>query len=1088
MQVKYFLTKEGTFVIENYNFSSPFASFFCGIAGLWGIPMWIFYVNRYQCITSFGIESKNNPLLEFEPADKAFVNVGLKGFRTFLKFTKNKLIYEPFRPQISQKIFQRMLIDSHKLTLEEINKDLNIVFKVKYFLLPSEKYASLVRILEIINLGSPSEVQLIDGLPLFLCSGVDNKLLKFLSYTVRSWMQTESLEGKINFYKVRASIKDTPQVFKIKEGNFFTSFTYKDQSIQFLKILVDPNKLFGQVTDFSFPHFLDEDFEFPQTQLTESQNLSAFGFWEGVLETKKELRIISLYGYMKDKSLYKYILDRISNPKYIEEKETQAFSIIESIKNYAFTVSDIPEFDFYIQQSFLDNSLRGGIPHILEGKDKKIDIFVFSRKHGDLERDYNNFKITPTFFSQGEGNFRDLNQNRRNDLFFNPQVFSSNVSLFFNLIQPDGFNPLLIKVDDFYIKDSDKLTEFIEKITRDSELKEELRKVLSGRFHLGELLTYLSLKEEKLNMDLESILRELVDIVQKEEIAKHKEGFWIDHFSYNLDLLENFLSIYPDKLKYILLEKKDFYFYDTLAYVVPRDEKYVLVDGTPQQLFSVARIEEKRELLYSRKRDIHKVRLDKGKGEVFYTNLLIKILVIILNKISSFDPFGRGIEMEADKPSWCDALNGLPALFGSSVSEVFELKRLIEFLSDSLKKLELNDEYEEKVPLEIFKFFHNLKGLLKEYLESDSTEKDFLWYKRSTGFKEIFREEVKFGFSLQLKSISIKEILDFLEKAKCRVAVSIQKNFDPTNKLYYSYFINKPVKFKKTQKKNRFGYETVEIERFEQIPLPLFLEPQVHAMKVCDKKTAKELYQKIKESPLYDEKLKMFKICENLEKMPLEIGRIRAFSRGWLENESIWLHMEYKFLLELLKKGLYEEFFTELKNTLVCFQPPHLYKRNILENSSFIVSSAFPDESFHGKGFIARLTGANAEVLSIWTIMCAGLNPFYVKDGQLIFKLSPVLKSEFFTRKSQERIFYRSSGETEKVVIPEKSFAFKFLGKILVIYKNENLKDTFLTKVKKYILEYEDKKVVEILRDCILQPYSLEIREGKVKKIIAILE
>jgi len=37
-----------------------------------------------------------------------------------------------------------------------------------------------------------------------------------------------------------------------------------------------------------------------------------------------------------------------------------------------------------------------------------------------------------------------------------------------------------------------------------------------------------------------------------------------------------------------------------------------------------------------------------------------------------------GIEMEAGKPGWYDALNGLPGLFGSSVGETAELIRLIE--------------------------------------------------------------------------------------------------------------------------------------------------------------------------------------------------------------------------------------------------------------------------------------------------------------------------------------------------------------------------------------------------------------------------
>ena len=35
---------------------------------------------------------------------------------------------------------------------------------------------------------------------------------------------------------------------------------------------------------------------------------------------------------------------------------------------------------------------------------------------GDLERDYNNFQLEQSVFSQGPGNFRDVNQNRRCDV------------------------------------------------------------------------------------------------------------------------------------------------------------------------------------------------------------------------------------------------------------------------------------------------------------------------------------------------------------------------------------------------------------------------------------------------------------------------------------------------------------------------------------------------------------------------------------------------------------------------------------------------------------------------------------------------
>ena len=52
-----------------------------------------------------------------------------------------------------------------------------------------------------------------------------------------------------------------------------------------------------------------------------------------------------------------------------------------------------------------------------------------------------------------------------------------------------------------------------------------------------------------------------------------------------------------------------------------------------------------------------------------------------------------------------------------------------------------------------------------------------------------------------------------------------------------------------------------------------------------------------------------------LDGWPKDIGRARAFTPGWLENELIWLHMEYKYLLEVLRAGLYEHFFEDFKTS-----------------------------------------------------------------------------------------------------------------------------------------------------------------------------
>jgi hypothetical protein len=63
---------------------------------------------------------------------------------------------------------------------------------------------------------------------------------------------------------------------------------------------------------------------------------------------------------------------------------------------------------------------------------------------------------------------------------------------------------------------------------------------------------------------------------------------------------------------------------------------------------------------------------------------------------------------------------------------------------------------------------------------------------------------------------------------------------------------------------------------------------------------------------MYDSALQMYTLCESLAAMGQDVGRMKAFSPGWLENQSVWLHMSYKYYLELLRGGLYEEFFSEV--------------------------------------------------------------------------------------------------------------------------------------------------------------------------------
>src|SRR5262249_2220568 len=160
---------------------------------------------------------------------------------------------------------------------------------------------------------------------------------------------------------------------------------------------------------------------------------------------------------------------------------------------------------------------------------------AYARKHGDMERDYNFFELSPTPFSQGNGNFRDVNQNRRAESFLHVGLGAGNIETFFNLLQLDGFNPLVIQLEKF--KSGGKFV-------RPGELYEKYLKTAGSR---------------------EEAFRQMAHTLSdaaKVQDAMHGEGFWVDHWTYNLDLLECYEAVYPDELKSLLVQQKTFTYFD----------------------------------------------------------------------------------------------------------------------------------------------------------------------------------------------------------------------------------------------------------------------------------------------------------------------------------------------------------------------------------------------------------------------------------------------------------------------------------------------------------------------------------------------
>ncbi len=114
--------KDGIYKIEGYDRKKPFCSFLPGIAGVLGKPLWCYYVNRGQVVSSFGVKDKGSPILEFSPGSIAYQKVSLDGFRTFFKV--NGEYIEPFGLLNPDKCNRDMLINESSVGITEVNESL----------------------------------------------------------------------------------------------------------------------------------------------------------------------------------------------------------------------------------------------------------------------------------------------------------------------------------------------------------------------------------------------------------------------------------------------------------------------------------------------------------------------------------------------------------------------------------------------------------------------------------------------------------------------------------------------------------------------------------------------------------------------------------------------------------------------------------------------------------------------------------------------------------------------------------------------------------------------------------------------------
>lgn len=953
------------FTIKNYGKESTFTSFLPGISGIYGIPIWCYYVNRGQGVTSFGVEDKDHAIMEFDPAHQAYQNVKRTGFRTFLK--KDGKYIEPFSDENKK---HNMIISMNSFKIEEIDEVNKIKTNVTYFNLPGEKVGALVRKVTIKNSSSnKANIEILDGMPAIVPYGVDMDSIKSMGQTIKAWMQVEDVEKDLPYYRVRVSTTDTADVAQVEGGNF--SFAVLADGTR-LKPIVDPEIVFSYDTTLTKAvRFEEEGIEglYKQKQVTQNQFPSSFYGARCELEAQEEVTIYEVIGQVASKDILNSLMAESKDEIYFENKKKEADSLTNDLSSVIKTKTASEDFNAYCEYTYLDNMLRGGYP-IKLGKNKVF--YVYSRKHGDPERDYNYFTVAAEFFTQGNGNFRDINQNRRCDVFFAPFVANENIKMFYGLIQLDGYNPLAIEKITYAV-DKDDATELIKNLSK--EKKEILLDYICKPFTPGSLYKKLKVGLDD-STEVSILFNKIIDIAKNQVNSSFGEGYWSDHWTYNLDLIENYLEIYPEKEEELLFEKEYTYFLSQIN-INPRHKRYTKTKNGIRQYFSLDE-DSRRETSEKLVRDNY------GKGEIVKSTLLEKLILLCATKFSALDAYGMGIEMEGGKPGWYDALNGLPGIFGSSMAETYELARNLDFTIKMLRKYPCHISILE----DLSEFIEDISMVVEEEKESLFSDIEVIsFWNKVNNAKEKYRKNVYSGISGDRVSVDGKELSDILENFYHVVKKGIEKACSLENGICPTYFAYEVTDYEELE-------DGIMPKHFEIIKMPLFLEGPVNYFKLdSDKEDKQSLYKNIKSSDLYDEKLSMYKVNASLSDASYEIGRAKAFTPGWLENESIWMHMEYKYLLELLKSGLYKEFFNDFHKAAVPFLDPKVYGRSIYENSSFIASSKNPNKNYHGKGFVARLSGSTIEFVNMWKIMMFGQKPFYIEDGELALRFEPSIPS-----------------------------------------------------------------------------------------------
>jgi hypothetical protein len=802
------------FKIENYNEMSPF---FMTIVS--DVDFWLF-VSSTGGLTA-GRKSPETALFPYYTDDKIHDSNETTGSHTVLVVSdgKKNYLWKPFSKhnssvyKITRTLYKNTI--GNKIMFEEINRDLNLTFR--YTWKTSHKYG-FVKVSELINDSKKKlSIRVLDGIRNILPYGVDTLLQATRSTLVDGYKRNELIEDHgLGIFTLSSIISD-----KAEPSESLKSTTVWSKGLDCPVYLLSEQQISAFEKNEKIVTELDVKGRRGAFYVSSTIGLEDHESKEWLIVSELNQSAAKIESLMEEMDAGESILASLENDvlkgddnlkKLVFEADgfqmtANANTIYRHFSNTLYNIMrggiyasgyDIETLDL---KQFIENwnkvvyskhsDYLNALPEMINyfellsrvemRKDLELERLVreylpltYSRRHGDPSRPWNKFNIEVTK-ETGEKNL-NFEGNWR-DIFQNWEALS--------LSYPGYIESIISK--------------FVNASTADG---------------------YNPYRITKEGVDWEKL--DSAD-------PWSNIGYWGDHqVIYLLKLMELSRKYRPDGLSSLL--HKNVFVYANVPYRI-KGLNDLLKDPKNTIIYDEVSSEMIRE-------KVAKIGAD-GKlvfvgDELYHVNLMEKLLVILLSKLSNYIPKG-GIWMNTQRPEWNDANN---ALVGNGVSMVtlYYLYRYLDFVAVLLEDL----KEDVIVSIEVKDLFEGIFEVLGEstkHLGSQlSDEVRFDIVSRLGKLGEIYRETIyNNGFSGKKQGLSIEALKAFVNLTMTHLKDTIDDN-KRADGLYHAYNLVK------------FGKDTCSISYLYEM-----LEGQVAVLssKALDSKEVLRVLKALRESAIY---------------------------------------------------------------------------------------------------------------------------------------------------------------------------------------------------------------------------------------------